>query len=168
MKLIRGLLLLVVIGLGAPLSAAAGDVPFARDLHADAAEAQKHQLPIMVVFSSRNCPYCELVINYYVKPMSRSAEYADRVIIRVVESDGARYLKDFDGEELSHESFADRYGVSFTPVVKFFDQAGRELAPEIAGFTSEDFYGFYLDEGIEQSLTELRSRLSRATGAPSV
>jgi thioredoxin-related protein len=167
MNLIRRLLLIVLIGLGVQTPAAAADVPFARDLRSDAAEAQLRQVPIMVVFSSQYCSYCELVINYYVKPMSRSAEYADRVIIRVVEGDGSRYLKDFGGEELSHERFAERYGVSFTPVVKFFDHAGKELVPEIAGFTSEDFYGFYLDQGIEQSLSRLRSRMTRATGAPS-
>jgi thioredoxin-related protein len=166
MKLFRGLLLLIAVALSAQATALADDIPYARDLRADAAQAQKRQVPIMVVFSDSGCPYCELVIDYYVKPMSRSSEYADRVIIRVVEGDVARYLKDFGGKEVSHEAFADRYGVTFTPVVKFFDPTGKELVPELAGFTSEDFYGYYLDEKIDQSRAQLRSRVSRASGVP--
>jgi thioredoxin-related protein len=149
---------------------AGGKVPFVRDLQADAADARAHGTPILVMFSAESCPFCQTVLSDYIVPMSDDPAYAKKVIVRVVDVDATRSITDFSGHRIFPSELADRYGVTLTPVIKFFDASGRELAPELLGFTSEDFYGYYLDARIDQSLTKLRRRADRAnlSAAPSV
>lgn len=154
------------MALAAPLSA--GEIPYARDLEADAEEAEARVVPILVMFSSESCPYCQRVMDEYILPMAADPAYREKVIIRVVELEGALSLVDFEGERMGHAEFADAQGVTLTPAIKFYDYTGAELVPELIGFSSEDFYGYYLEAKIDRSLTKLRSRVRVTNAAPSV
>jgi len=140
----------------APAAAYAAGVTYASDLREDAEAARQRAVPILVMFSARGCPYCELVMADYIEPMSRGSSYADKVIIRVVDVDGYRKLVDFSGSKGTHSEFAARHGATLTPVIKFFGPDGRELAEQIVGFTNEHFYGYYLEARIDESLAKLR------------
>jgi thioredoxin-related protein len=148
------LTLLFLLGFAGEL--AAGGLPWARDLEADARQSRERNVPIMVMFTSESCPWCEVVMEDYIGPMARDPRYESKVIVRVVEVQGIRRLVDFSGENTWHNEFAERAGASFTPVIKFFKHDGSELVPELLGFNSEHFYGYYLDAKINQSLSRLR------------
>ncbi|MEJ2655267.1 MAG: hypothetical protein P8Z69_08205, partial [Acidihalobacter sp.] len=52
--------------------------------------------------------------------------------------------------------FARRYHVSFTPTVLLLDAKGRLLAKPLVGLTTEDFYGAFLDEAIDEAVARMR------------
>jgi len=134
------------------------NVPVARDLQADARLSQSGKLPILLVFSADYCPYCQILEEEFIRPMLISGDYEGKVIIRVLKLDGGDTLRDFDGNTVSAEEFANRHDVRLTPTLKFFDGRGRQLAPKMVGLTTVDFYGGYLDEAIDASLAKLRAR----------
>jgi thioredoxin-related protein len=127
------------------------------DLQAVGLEAQQRQLPILIMFSRRGCPYCDVVREEFLKPMLRSGDYTDRVILLETHSDSNAQLRDFNGQMISAEALALRYRASFAPTVVFVDAQGKELAERLIGITTRDFYGGFLDEAINESLQRVRS-----------
>ena len=140
-----------------PAIALVAELPVAADLRMDGDQARRERLPILVFFASRSCPYCYEVEELYLKPRLASGEYRNKVIMRVVYTDGARTLRDFRDRQTDHAAFGRRYGVTFTPTIKMVDADGVELVPGLVGLTTRDFYGYYLDEAIGGALTKLRS-----------
>jgi len=132
------------------------DFPLAADLKLDAEASARKHAPIMVFYMSDNCAYCTEVNDLYLRPMQKSGVYKGRLILRTVNIGSVTSLRGFNGELVEHERFAESQGVNFTPVIKIYDHRGRELVPEIAGYTTPDFYGAYLEAAIDQSITRLR------------
>jgi len=162
MRLSHVLFLLAFLAAG-PAVAADADVA-ARDFHADGERAARLGTPILVMFSSAGCPYCRIV-RRYVEPLATDPAWRDRLIVRIVETDSYRSVVDFDGKPVPQTRFADARGVAFTPIVQFLGPDGRELVPEVQGLTTEDFYGLYLEQRIEEAARTLRARI-RAAAAP--
>ena len=131
-------------------------VPIVKNLQADGRLANEKRVPIMVMFSSEDCPHCHAVIEEFLEPMIKSGEYVDNVIIRKLEIDGSDIITDFHGKRMSMETFTQHYKVNFTPYIKFFDSNGNELVKPIIGITSGDFYGQFLDDAIKQAASKLR------------
>lgn len=127
------------------------------DLQAVGQEARQRQLPILIMFSREGCPYCDVVREEFLKPMLRSGDYIDRVIILEIHSDGYTPLRDFNGQMISADALAHRYRAGFAPTVVFLNHQGKELAERLIGITTRDFYGGFLDEAIEASLQHLRN-----------
>jgi len=155
-------LLLVTVFATFSLPVLADGLSLATNLQQDAASSKRNGAPIMVFYMSDDCPYCEEVRDLYLEPMVSSGQYRDRLIIRMVDVDGAKYLSDFRGKRMDHEEFADDQGASFTPVLKFYDPDGNELVPEVLGYSSPDFYLAYLERAIETSIDKLRPRTKTA------
>jgi len=114
------------------------------------------RLPILLMFSAEHCSYCEKLEEDFLKPMLRSGDYTDKVLIRKVRIDGFGTIHDFDGNKVSAQEFADRYNVSVTPTVVFIDGDGTQLAKKRVGLSTPDFYGGYLDQSIDTALDILR------------
>ncbi len=134
----------------------ATELPPAEDLAtAAAAGARKHQ-PVVVMFSSENCPYCRAVAPY-LEVLAKDPAYDGQAQVRLVDTHAAdRILVDFDGERRSHASFANQQGVGFVPIVRFFGPHGTRLAPDLVGLGLEDFYLPYLLESVEKARTKLK------------
>ncbi|MDP3774354.1 MAG: thioredoxin fold domain-containing protein, partial [Gemmatimonadales bacterium] len=132
---------------GAVAETAAEGLPPARDFVADGAG----RAPILVFFTNASCPYCREVENLYLRPMHVRGDYRGRLLIRVVEVGGGAPLTDFTGQRTSHGEFARRERVAFTPVIRLYDATGRELAPQLFGYGTPDFYLGYLEQAIEQA-----------------
>jgi len=126
------------------------------DFQADTAKSKSQQLPILVMFSASYCGYCSTLKEEFLKPMLLSGDYADKVIIRVLEIDGADDIRDINGAKIDPESLANRYNIQLTPTLTFIDPRGKELAPRLTGMTTIDFFGGYLDDAIDNSLIQLR------------
>lgn len=134
----------------------------ATDLLAVGQEAQARQLPILIMFSMRDCQYCDVVREEFLKPMLRSGDYVDRVIMLELYSDSEAQIRDFNGKPISAEKLIQRYQAGFAPTVIFVDSQGKELAERLIGITTRDFYGGYLDEAIDASLQQLHGAASKS------
>jgi thiol-disulfide isomerase/thioredoxin len=161
MQPIATVLLLGVLALGA-LPAAAEPLPVARDFKQDTLTAGAHPKPVLVFFTADFCPYCQQVEELYLRPLHARGDYGGKILMRVVHSDSHRTLRDFDGRQTDHESFARREGGAFTPVVRLYAPDGRELAPALRGYSSPDLYLGMLEQAIETSIVQLRSKSAAA------
>jgi thioredoxin-related protein len=141
----------------AATAGAAAALPAAGDLAADGAAAKDKRLPVLLFFNRAGCPYCERALREHLTPMHRDPAYAGRVLFRQVEIDKALRLVDFGGRATTHREFASRYKIRLTPTIWFVDGEGNALTEPITGLRTADFYGFYLDQAIADSLAKLRS-----------
>lgn len=144
-----------------PLLAGAGrgpapQVEVSRDLAADAQLARTQHLPILLVFTTDYCDYCEMLEENFLKPMLISGHYQDKILIRKVIANTGRALIDFDGARVDTDKLAHRYKVRVYPTLLFLDSTGRELAERLVGLTTPDFYGGYLDDNIDVALSRVR------------
>ena len=128
----------------------------ATDLQAVGQEARVRKLPILIMFSMQGCQYCDVVREEFLKPMLRSGDYEDRVIMLELYSDSHAQLRDFNGQLISASELTHRYKAGFAPTVVFLDSQGNEQAERLIGITTLDFYGGFLDEAIDESLQRVR------------
>ncbi|BAU47084.1 hypothetical protein SVA_0503 [Sulfurifustis variabilis] len=145
-------------------AASATELPMASDLRADARHAARYGTPILVFFAADSCPFCHQVEDLHLRPMHVRGTYGDRVLIRVVRTERAQAMTDFDGRRTDHGSFARREGATFTPTVRLYGPGGQELARPIIGY-SADFYSGMLEQAIDDALARLRSQAQ--AGSPS-
>ncbi len=124
-------------------------IPTARDLHADGAAAARRGLPIMLIFTADGCHYCSLLKRDFIRPMIYSHQYDNKILFRVVELGSDRPLRDFNGRSVSADDLGNRYGVEVTPTLVFVDYRGQQMADKMAGLTTPDYYGGYLDDAIQ-------------------
>lgn len=150
----------LVAGLGVGATGWAGpaavEVVDERDFQALGDEAEARDLPILVMFSSPFCSYCETVEEDFLVPMLKSGDYDNRVLIRKVGMIvGGREVTDFSGETVTVDDLAARYDITLTPTVVFLDSEGQRLADNLVGLTTTAYYGGYLDDGIDMALKRL-------------
>ncbi len=145
--------------LSCSIALARADVPYAQDLQKDAEAARAVQGVVLLVFVGAHCSFCETALKEFLIPMSGNADYLAKVVMRRIDSSGFRDLKDFQGRKVSHRKFAGENGVRLTPTVMIFDGEGRQLAKPVVGITTLDYYGFYLDQAIDQGVAKIRSKL---------
>lgn len=144
------------LGASGPLAAADTALPHAADLAADAALAKKKRVPLLVLFSSPTCHYCERVKAEYLKPMQQDPAFADRVLIREVSVGMTTPLVDFSGARTTEGGFASASGVFMVPTVKIFDARGAAVGEALVGLLSPDYYYGYLVDAIDAGLRVMR------------
>ncbi|QKV58105.1 MAG: thioredoxin family protein [Dechloromonas sp.] len=137
---------------------AATDLPPAQDLRAEADKAAQAGGPLIVIFSRKDCKYCETVKRDYLKPLTTDPRYRDKIVIRQVNQDSDAALVDFRGETTTHARFAANEKIKLVPVVSFYGPQGKRLAEPIVGARLPDFYPGYLEESIEKSALVLKAR----------
>ena len=120
-------------------------------------EALNSNKIILLEMSASYCGYCETLEEEIIKPMLRSGDYTDKVLIRRLQIDGSARLKDTTGIQLSPAEIAEKFDVSLTPTLLFLDGNGNEVSKKIRGVYSLDFYGSYVDEAIDQGLKVIRN-----------
>ena len=131
------------------------------NLEGDAREAKNKQIPVLMFFSMKHCPFCIEVEEDYLKPMLRNAEYDSKVIIRKIRIDGTDSVKDFSGKERDADEFSDDYNVSMVPTVILVDGHGNKIAPPIIGIANAHYYSSELDRAIENSTQKMRTLAKR-------
>lgn len=162
MKIQRLLILLLLLLAGPTFSEetkAEIRVPLTTNLQADAALAQARSIPLLIMFSLDNCPYCMVVREEFLDPMQRNSDYHNKVLMRILKMDGG-FVTDFDGHRVPVDDLAVRYGASVAPTVVLLDHSGRMLTKRLLGISTPDFYGGYLDAAINESLQRLRKQLT--------
>jgi thioredoxin-related protein len=149
----------------APHGSGSVHIPAATDLARDGSLSAEKELPIMLVFTARYCGYCTVLEEEFIKPMIISHDYDDKVIIRRLSIDGVHEIRNFDGQLVSPDRYADRHNVFLTPTILFLDKHGKELAPRMIGINTIEMYGWHLDKAIEDSIEQLRGRTRSAAKA---
>lgn len=148
--------ILACMGLTAALAVERGKLPMATDLSKEAKIARDKQIPILILFSAPGCSYCARVRDEVLIPTTRNADYDNKVILLEVESGNEGSIIDFDGKPIAQDKFIAKHKVGFNPTVKFFDAAGNEVAAPIIGLVTVDYYGGFLDQGIENATAKIR------------
>lgn len=128
--------------------AGAAELTPAADLREEARVARQGGYPLVILFSRRDCTYCEAVRREYLLPMLKNPAYRDRLIVRQVNQDSEAGLVDFAGQKTTHAAFAQREKIKLVPVVAFFDERGRPVAEPIVGKRIPDFYFSYLEAAL--------------------
>ena len=119
------------------------------DLQALGQVARQAGVPILLMFASEECPYCERLEAEVLGPMTLAGDDPRRVLLRKVMLETADDVRDFQGRMISAGELARRKGVGVVPTLYLLDGDGRELVPKMVGYTSPDFYPAYLDQAID-------------------
>jgi thioredoxin-related protein len=159
----RAFLRLILVAVLAPAAIAraqeAPNLPFAIDLRADAAEGARRGVPVLLMVSLPGCPYCNAVRRSYLLPMERDP--VKRAIVRQIDLNDTRMVRDFDGTLRSQDAIARARGVRAAPVVFILGPEGRALASPLEGMLLPDFYGAYLDDAVAKGTAALAAASTR-------
>ena len=126
-------------------------VELTNDLAVVSALSQEKGVPILLMFSTEDCTYCERLEAEVLGPMRKAGIDPQRVILRKIIMDEYDNLRDFTGRERNAESFAMSRGVEVVPTLELLDATGKLLVPKIEGYQTPGLYGAYLDKAIEVS-----------------
>ena len=158
-RLIAACALILAWGMTLSGTASAGNsLVHATSFKADARAAAQKKIPILVLFSSPGCPYCERVKREYLVPMQQDPAYRNKVIIREVTVGANAPLTDFDGTVITEGAFAAFNNVFMVPTVKVLDTHGNEASEAIVGLLIADFYFGYLEAAIEEGTRKVRGK----------
>lgn len=131
-------------------------VPQSTDLASLSQDASNRKLPVLLVFSAEDCPYCQLLEDEILKPMLLSGDYNDKVLINKIMLDDDVDIRDFNGDAVNADILSQRYGIYVTPTMLFLDANGRELNERLLGINTIEMFGGRVDQAIEASLDKLR------------
>jgi len=126
------------------------------NLQADGKLAKKRSIPLLVMFSQAECPFCLKLTEEILEPMLISGDYTDRVLIRELMIDSSNDIIDFSGNSVDPRTVFSRYLLYVTPTILLLDSKGEELAERQVGINTVEYYGYYLDEAIHEALEKLR------------
>jgi hypothetical protein len=104
-----------------------------------------------------------VVRSYYLEPLVVDSRYPG-IVVRELEIDSSAEVRDFNGNTTTMEQLAGQYQVTLVPTVMVFLPGGKQVGETLLGFTTEDFYGAYLDQAIADGMETIREMTS---GAPS-
>lgn len=136
------------------------NLPEAEDFAMLALQSNQQNLPILIMYAAETCEYCERLEEEILGPMYLSGEFNNRVIIRKVMIDGIENIRDFNGNLVDAENFAYKRGVEVTPTLQFVDASGKQLAPEMIGYNTPEFYANYIENAIDKSRQVIKSTTS--------
>ncbi len=148
-------LIIILLTVAAPVAGDSVSMIAVTDLRQEARIARDRKLVLVIEFSSEYCAFCRKLEALFLVPMQRNAEYNDKVLIRTVSLDAYETLIDFQGRSMSTSDFASRYDVSMTPTLLFLDGEGVEMSEKLVGIWSEDFYGGFIDNRIDEARERL-------------
>ncbi|MCW8929847.1 MAG: thioredoxin fold domain-containing protein [Gammaproteobacteria bacterium] len=123
-----------------------------QDIRETARQAQSQNLPILIMFGTDECPYCQLLKEDFLIPMLISGDYTDKVLIREAHISPETDIIDFSGKKISIGEFSSRYGVTLFPTMVFIDSNGVVLVKNIIGITTPSLFGGTLDDSIDKAL----------------
>lgn len=158
-RLLTACMLILAWGLlPAGAAEAAEGLVRAKNLQADGREAAKRKVPVMVLFTSPSCGYCDRVKREYLAPMHKDPAYRKRVIIREVSVSSTTPLTGFDGRATTEGEFASRHKVFMVPTVLVLDHRGDDASEAIVGLLTPDYYFGYLEAAIDEGIRKITGK----------
>jgi len=102
--------------------------PTLGDLKADLEEARRDgKQAAFVMYMRDDCPYCERMKKNILSQPAVQDWYRRRFALLAVDTKGAVPITDFAGRATTEKDFALAQGVRYTPVILFYDLAGKPL-----------------------------------------
>ncbi len=151
---------ILAIGLFSILSVRADNLPQVDNLLLDAQIIRTKLIPMLILFSEENCPYCEMAKNEVLIPISKLQQYKNKVIIREVVADSYNNFYDFYNNKTNANDFRFKYVINFYPTVIFLDDYGNKLSSDVIGIINPEFYWQKIDKKIIEGNFKLyRKRL---------
>ncbi|MCI0507024.1 MAG: thioredoxin fold domain-containing protein [Gammaproteobacteria bacterium] len=135
-------------------------LPQTKDFALLALQSNQQKLPILIMYAAQTCEYCERLEEEILAPMYRSGHFNNRVIVRKVMIDTIENIRDFNGNIVHADNFAFKRGVQVTPTLQFVDANGNQLAPEMIGYNTPEFYANYIEDAIDTSQDAINSTKS--------
>ena len=158
-RLITASALILAWGVTLPGVASAGaSLVHASNFQRDARDAARKKVPVLLLFSSPECHYCDRVKREYLVPMQQDPAYGKKVIIREITVGSNAPLTDFDGTQITEGAFATAHKVYMVPTIQVLDTRGKETGEAIVGLLIPDFYFGYLEAAIEQGMRKVRAK----------
>ena len=156
------LLITLFLSIGLSSSLLSSDRPeliHLSDLRTTAQQAKAKKLPILIMFGTDECPYCEMLKEEFLIPMLISGDYEDKVILREADIDAGDSIINFSGKKISIDEFRDHYGVKLYPTMVLVDHEGKQLVEKIVGITTPSLFGGTIDDRIDEALHHTRTTL---------
>ena len=103
--------------------------PSLGDLKAELGDARRAgKTAAFVMYMRDDCPYCERMKKNILSQRVVQDWYRSRFAVLAVDTKGAVAITDFAGKSTTEKDFALAQGVKYTPVIVFYDLAGKPLA----------------------------------------
>jgi len=156
-KVAKALILTCALALPAvPTSAQHLDT--ATDLARSARDGAAAGRAVLVLFSEKDCVWCERTRREFLLPMQRNAGYREKLVFLQVNVDSDAKLTDFQGKPTTHAAVSRQHRIKQMPTVMLFGAGGESLAEPLVGFTGSDYYGYYLDQRVDTAVAKIRAR----------
>ena len=148
------MMLLAMFGLTGPGIAEPVFAPIelAEDLEKDASISLQQDKPIVFFVTADHCPYCEQLREEYFQFSTED----DRFLLREIELGIYHETLNYEGKYSNHQLLADRYDISLTPTIAFVGPDGEPLAKPIVGILTMDFYHYYFEKALTESIALLK------------
>lgn len=114
-------------------------------------QAENRNLPVLLLFTTEDCSYCEAIRKNYLLPMMQSGEYSSKIIFRQLYIEEFSYLRNHKGELIGGDQIALKYDIEVTPTIIFINADWEELADRIEGITNEYYFNKLLTSYIAQA-----------------
>ncbi|MGD8559992.1 MAG: thioredoxin fold domain-containing protein [Gammaproteobacteria bacterium] len=154
---IASVLVFLISQAGAGNSEGELTVPEATDFALLSLQSSQQDLPILIMYAAEYCEYCERLEAEVLGPMHQSGQYLNQAIIRKVMIDRVGNIRDFNGQPIDAEKFADDRGVQVTPTLHFVDARGNQLVPAMVGYNTPEMYAGYVENAISKSRNAILS-----------
>jgi len=127
------------------------------ELPEDLTEATNDGKRLVIFFHQDGCPYCNALVqrNFSQKNIVEKAQKNFDII--AINMWGDRPVIDFDGQQYTEKTFAEKLRVQFTPTVIFFDEQGK-IALRINGYHSPQRFSLDLDYVAQHKEKEISYR----------
>lgn len=108
--------------------------------------------PVLMIFSSNECAYCEMLRSRVLAPAQHDGHLSGIVHIHEFNIDTGGKITDFDGDRIRSRMFVRRYKVFATPTVIIVDQNGNPISKPIIGYDGSQDYVKRLDKAIHDAV----------------
>ena len=110
-----------------------------RDWADASATAKRNHTPILVVFESEECGFCERLKQEILEPLADTCTLQPPLIRQFDIYSGGK-ITDFDGDPIRSRQFKDRYHIYAVPTLLILDPDGKPLSDPIVGYNSQEEY----------------------------
>ena len=136
----------------------ADNLPAAKSFEADSKLAAAKKIPILVLYTSPGCPFCERAKSEYLVPMLKDPAYKNKVIMREVDITSQSPLTLYNGSTSTGAAFAAQHKVAIVPTIKVINAQDAEVAEPIVGLLIPDYYFGYIDSAISGGIQKMRAQ----------
>jgi len=122
-------------------------------------QAARQDAVVSGVLTSNKCPWCIALEREQLLPRMR-APNLPKFIVLAFDVEDRRIISFPDGSQRTAREWGALYSMKLTPTLVMLDAQAKPLAPPLVGYGSQDFYGAYLEEQIQNARLYWQNRRS--------